>query len=729
MRYFTSFGYINDGDVYKTTKTPEYDSSFNYQRYNWRFNMDYDLTKTTLVSVNVAGNLSYRNHPVYQDESTNDQNFFTPFFQTPTNLFPIKHDDGYWGDSSSGNHNLVANLTTTGQQTYKTFSGFYDFAVNQKLDFIVKGLSAKANLSYSSGSRSYSRLINNGGLGATNTTGPKAEIRFWREYDYSDPIVNPDGTVDYPMTTEKRHPDDYASEDIPIRGVFDQFVSYSRELYYDFSLNYGASFGNHNVTAMALFLRRMRENTLRGDNNTRLDFPYYEEDWVSRVTYNYKERYLFEANAAYTGSEKFAPGKRFGFFPSGSVGWRVTEEKWMKWKPLTNLKIRYSYGKSGNDRAVGDAPRFNYIPVYAAGDPKKDIQFGLDQSVSYGPMYSEANMANPNATWEDAVKQNLGFEIGFFDKLNLTIDLFDEKRTGILMQRNTLATWVGSPTLPAVNIGETKNHGFEADAVWRDKISKKFSYWLRFNIAASENRVVFRDDAIRMDEYLKNAGKPIGTQWKYHASGNFNSIDDIFNGPITNIPNSTQGELVPGDMFYIDYNGDGVINTNDQVPQKYINYPLTTYSFSLGFTWKNVEFNAMLYAVPRINKELIAGLTWDFPSSNMKAQPNTLDRWTPGTVAEGPVRPSVHLANNYNSRGSTFTYANHAYLRLKNLEVSYSVPKRFLTKANLSKCQIYASGNNLLTWTKGDSRRDPETSDQNVYPIVRRYNLGVRLSF
>lgn len=478
---------------------------------------------------------------------------------------------------------------------------------------------------------------------------------------------------------------------------------------------------------MAVFNRKITEDIDTSDTNRqKMKFASYEEDWVGRVTYNWKERYLAEVNAAYTGSEKFAPGKRFGFFPSFSVGWRVTEEPFMKKiqeKWLTNLKLRYSYGEVGSDKG---APRFNYIQLFESGG---NVTFGKNQNVTYGPLYTEGKLAYQNATWETAIKQNLGIEMTILRKLKLNLDLFDERRTGILMERNTVAPWMGTG-LPSVNIGETKNHGLELELGWNDKIGKDFSYFAKFNFATSENRIVYKDDPNRLDDYLKAAGKPIGYVRKYLVSGNLSSIDDIFNYTQSGIVNGSQDKLIPGDLAYMDYNGDGVIDAKDTAPVEHLNYPLTTYGLTLGFTYKGFGVNALFYAATGVYKEQIGAFLWDFPQGNIKAQPNTLDRWTPEDALSGDIlRPSVHLVNDYNSKENTYSYTNHSYLRLKNLEVNYAFPKEWIKKMNISSCQLYVNGNNLFTISGVDDRRDPETGGGSVYPIVRRYNVGVRLSF
>ena len=722
MSYFVSLGYLHDGDIFNTTKQEEFDPSFSYRRYNWRSNFDFNITSTTKLSFNVAGKMGYQNQPsYYENVDSPDERFFGTFFTAPSNEFPLKYSNGIWGDGLSSDQNIACLMTEGGSRNIKQHQGFYDVILNQKLDFITKGLSLKASLSYTTSSSWTTQIMPGKVLGKDDLVAQRTHIRINRVYDYTNPIYNPDGTITYNYT-EKRYPDENAPGDLPVGGVYDGFKAYGRKLYYEVALNYNRQFGDHDVSALFVFNRKMNEST----NQDVMNFPAYEEDWVGRVTYNFKERYLAEFNGAYTGSEKFAPGRRFGFFPSASIGWRISEEPWVKKLTkgvLTNLKVRYSYGVVGNDKG---ATRFNYIQKFE--QLSANAQFGKYQTSNWGPLYKEGKLADPDATWEESVKQNIGIEIGLWGKLNFTLDLFDEKRNNILMTRNTIPSWADSGiAFPQVNLGKTKNHGLELDLAWNDRIGK-FNYYAKFNFATSENRIVFIDDPKNQSEYLKKAGKSIGYVNKYLATGNFQSLDDIYNSAQSTIANGGHNTLIPGDLYYIDYNGDGMIDAKDMVPMKNLNYPTTTLGLTLGGSYKGIGFNMLWYSAMDVYKEAIASYLWDFPAGNIKAQPNTLNTWTADApIQSGAVRPSIHVQRNYNSVGSTYTYTNHAYLRLKNLEVNYEIPKRWLQPMRLTKLQVYVNGTNLLTFSKGDSRRDPEHSGQNVYPMVRRYNIGFRL--
>ncbi len=721
MSYFVSLGYLHDGDIFATTKQPDFDPSFSYKRYNWRSNFDFNITETTKLSFNVAGKMGYQNQPSYFLNADPDERFFSTLFTAPSNEFPIKYSNGIWGDGQSSDQNVAYLMAEGGSRNIKQHQGFYDIILNQKLDFITKGLALKASLSYTTSSSWTTQLMPGKILGNDDLVAQRTHIRINRVYDYANPIYNSDGTITYNYV-EKRYPDENAVGDLPIGGIYDGFQAYGRKLYYELALNYDRHFGNHNVTGLFVFNRKMNEST-SGDV---MDFPAYEEDWVGRVTYNFKERYLAEFNGAYTGSEKFAPGRRFGFFPSASIGWRISEEPWMKKlgkDVLSNLKVRYSYGVVGNDKG---ATRFNYIQKF--DQLASNAQFGLYQTSNWGPLYKEGKLADPDATWEQSVKQNIGLEVGLWGKLNVTLDLFDESRNNILMTRKTIPSWANSGIdFPQVNLGKTKNHGLEIDVQWNDHIGK-FNYYAKFNFATSENRIVFIDDPKNQSDYLKQAGKSIGYVTKYLATGNFQSLDDIYNSAQSAIVNGAQNTLIPGDLYYIDYNGDGIIDSKDMVPMAKLNYPVTTVGVTLGGTYKDFSFNMLWYSAMDVYKEAIPAYLWDFPASNIKAQPNTMDAWTyDAPIQSGPVRPSIHLQRSYNSVGSTYTYTDYTYLRLKNLEVSYNVPKRWLKHVSLGKLQVYVNGTNLLTFTKGDSRRDPEYAGQTVYPMVKRYNVGFRL--
>ena len=698
VKYFASIGYTKDGDVFKTEKQPEYDPTFKYERYNYRTNLDMDVTKYTKISVNLAGDIATRNRPLSymgrdpfgSSSATNNSDLFSYMYLMPNYVYPLRYENGILGTTSIGRWwNPIYSLNYQGSATQKTSRLFSDVTLKQNLDFITKGLSVQAKVSYNT-TFAYNRLIQK-----------DVACMYWEPG--SDPIWFPnDEWVEKPAV--------YGGE------TLDHSV---KDLYYEASINYARKFGGHDLSVLGVFNRRNYETKRAG--NSLVDFPSYEESWVGRVTYNYNNRYFAEFNGAYTGSEKFAPGKRFGFFPSMAIGWMITEEPFIKKMDflsfLTKAKVRYSYGEVGSDHG---ASRFTYLTQYSSGS---NATFGDDKAYNDYVLYFESGAANENATWETARKQNLGIELSFFNKLNLVVDFFSEKRDGILMKReNTVPIWFGQ-TAPYANLGKTKNHGYEIEAEWRDNISD-FQYYLKAGFSFQENRVVFRDDPINRLEYQKSAGKPIGYLSRLDQIDINRSWHDVYNTPASIWQNDIRQ---PGDFIYNDYNGDGVIDDNDKVPMKLTSDPAYTYSFTLGFNYKNFGFRALFYGVAGVEKR--TSFLWEFPYDYDMAWPESLERWHWNNVDAN--RPRLSMKNTAHIRqSSTYGLMDASYFRLKTLELSYDIKAEVLRRfVGINNMQVYVNGNNLFTITSFDNRIDPESGGSGSYPLTRRYNMGFRLTF
>lgn len=717
MKYFGSLGYVNEGDIFETHKNSDYNPEFSYKRYNWRFNLDFDITKSTTFSINFAGNFRNRFQPAF---GPGDSSVFSNLRTLPTNVFPIKYPDGEWGDSPSGGQNYVTTLDESGQETHKAYQGFYDAKLKQKLNFITKGLSVEGKLAFTSSSDYYTEKVRETNVNKS-LGGP---VRYYREYDITKPIQNSDGTISYPLVSEIRWPSDNFQGGKPVQASYDEFRGYSRRLFYQFSTNYKRKFGKHNVSALALMNRQTEINT---GASAAFDFPSYREDWVGRVTYAYNDRYLLEVNGAYTGSEKFAAGKRFGFFPSFAVGWVLSEESFIKnitGDVLDFLKVRYSEGEMGSDLG---APRFAYTQIYTTGG---NVPFGYNNRTNYGPLYYEGRAANPDQTWETSTKRDLGIELELFDKFSATLDLYDEKRDGILMTRRTVPVWFGNDVASG-NIGSTKNRGYELQIGWQDNIGENFRYNIGANLSQFENRINFYDDPRGQDQYLKHAGKPI--RWDRQAprlinSGYYQSLDDIYNQAPAFV-GTQQSDLIPGDLMFVDYNADGIVDSQDNVAMEFQLYPRTVYGFNFGFDYKNFSFNSIFYGVSQVGRTIGYALLWDFQNGELLAHPDVVNRWTPETATTAE-KPALHLGSNiaHNTTASTYQFVDGDYFRLKSAEISYKVSPN-IGNLDIQNLQIYVNGNNLWTWVKNDTKLDPEAFGGSTYPVVKRYNLGLRLTF
>jgi TonB-linked SusC/RagA family outer membrane protein len=712
VRYFTSFGYNYDGDLLQIEKQPLYDPRTYNQRYNYRINLDFQLTNSTVFGVDVSGDINRWNGnapvertsvegvPTGVGTAAADRLRIMTFW--PQIGSPIQFENGLWGIDRgiNTNNNYVVLMQMAGSQLIRTNQLYSNFSLNQDLSFITEGLRAKGNFSYGTDFSYHQEIGGSDELVAQYYYDPVADI--------------------YVQQSARLDPD--APDFTPPRVGNESLRNFRRNVYYELSMNYDKRINKHEIGLLGLFLRRQ--------NTRRVDFPSYEESWVGRGTYNYDMRYFFEFNGAYNGSEKFAPGLRFGFFPSVAVGWIVTNESFMqdRFDKLSLLKFRYSYGEVGSDRS---AQRFTYESLFFSRDDQAHtVYFGdpLIRWVSPGPLYYEGHPANPFATWERAKKHNLGIETGFLNNmLTLNVDFFEEKRDQILMTRRAIPWWFGTQSNPDANIGAAKNHGFDVELNWRHRVNTKLYYWVQGLLSISENRIVFRDDLPLTAEYQKLAGKPIGTIRGHISDGYLNSWEDVFNWtPSSYAPNT------PGDFKYIDYNADGVIDQFDNAPILNPSYPTKSFSFSLGTTYRQFSVVARFNGMFDISKNLANAVL--FPESSRNENYGWIinrfmtDSWTPENL--NASRPVLHIVDSHNSQANQYTIRKSDFLRLRTVEISYMLDDNTIRKLNVvKKLEIYANGNNLYTWSSLPKLADPEAANLNVYPLVRRFNLGLRASF
>ncbi len=401
--------------------------------------------------------------------------------------------------------------------------------------------------------------------------------------------------------------------------------------------------------------------------------------------------------------------------------------------------MRYSWGEIGSDLGAG---RFTYFSTYgnfSVANPDQTWTyigypggFGGTGSQQYmGPLYFEQKPANEDATWETSVKQNLGIDISLLDnRLKLNLDLYDEKRSDILMTRTSIPSWYGGKS-PDANIGKTKNHGFDLELHWNDNIGADWRYSINANISMSENRIVERDDAAYAPEYQKNAGKPIGWGSGFITDGFYNDWDDIYVGPSTSFTNNVR----PGDFKYVDYNGDGSLTILDRVPIGMPSYASNSFAFNVGLTYKQFSVSAVFNGAFLLSKGLSDSYLWEFGTRGGDLAfrylntDEMMDYWTPTNLDAS--RPALRTKDNkHNSQTSLHTRRRSDFMRLKNLELKYTFSKKTLSKVDYVKSlEIFTNGNNLFTWQKLPSEFDPEARSLEVYPIAKRFNVGLRVSF
>ena len=700
VRYFISMGMLDQKGFFKSHDT-RYDANFNFNRYNYRANLDIDFTKTTLVAINMGGRVEKRNFPRSGDDI--NQLFRRIYWATPFSGPGIV--DGKWIKGNSqylpvGLSDGLGNIYGRGYGSKTTNVVNLDLALTQKLDFITKGLQFKIKVAYNSG--------------YDHTKERATSIESYQPWYRKD-------------VTWMEHP---AGSD-PNEVVYIQdgeagLISYaesfgkSRDWYAEASFDWKRDFGLHHLSALALY---NQSKTYYPDS----DYPGIPRGYVGlvgRVTYDYDNKYLIEGNVGYNGSENFAPGNRYGFFPAVSGGWVLTQEEFLKDNPVVNfLKIRASYGIVGNDRyhpyGTGFMDRFLYLSnSYFIGS---GYQFGT--GTSWSPGAYEKSFGNSGLSWEKSAKQNYGIDFSLFNqKLSGSIDYFYEKRTDILAKASTDPI-IHAMSLPVLNLGIVSNKGVELNLKWNHKINS-FRYWTNLNVSYAKNKIVYQDEVPSEYTYTLKTGHPVGQPFGLKVRGfYYEGMEDVADHSYV---------LKEGDVVYEDLNHDGKIDDNDKTAIGYPSYPLLNAGLTLGFEYKGFDFSMLWVGATKTSRVLEEtfrkplGETYD--RSLMSHQ--FTDRWTPETAATAKLpRATIDgVKNNY--RDSELWVKDASYLRLKNIEIGYNFRLPFMPKIGMEKMRVFMTGYNLLTFDKLKIS-DPESMSSGVpqYPVMRVINFGLNVSF
>lgn len=704
MRYFVSAGLFTQDGMFKQFNLTD-DFNFDYKRYNYRANLDFDISKTTLLSVNIGGRVESKRTP----ESGEDQN---QLFRKLYWAVPFASAGIVDGKYIKTNADYVTKPGADGLESYYG-KGFrnqttnvlnLDLVLDQKLDFITKGLSIKLKGSYNS---SYSTTKIASSSVATYT-----------------PVVDDKGAITY----KKSGSDSQTSYR---EGDYGK----GRDWYMELALNYNRKFGNHSVTG--LFLYNQSKRYYPGGTYDYIPTGYV--GLVGRVTYDWKTRYLAEFNVGYNGSENFNPENRYGFFPAGSIGWIVSEEPYFApiKKVVNYFKVRATLGMVGNDNYAGQ--RFLYLPgSYGYGQNNDHNGPGgfFGQNIGNAkPGAWEATQSNPYAKWETAVKQNYGLDFNILnDHLSVSADYFIEKRRDILRTPDYLPGILGM-TLPAINVNKVENKGFEIQAKWNDRIGTDFRYWANFNISFARNKIVFMNEVEQNEPWMYQTGRRINSRSMYKFWGFYDETADLRYQEEFGIPISDHGiTLQPGDAVYVDLNKDGKLDGNDATRDiGFTDLPEYTAGLNLGFSWKNFDFSMQwtgAWNVDRMLSEFRQPLGDTQNKGLLLYQyENTWRSSEDSYTAKFPRITATNRKNNF-EKGSDLYLINASYLRLKNIEIGYNFDFPFMRKLKLNSCRMYVNGYNLLTFTAFDWG-DPESrqSDRPNYPLTRVFNIGLKLGF
>ena len=703
VRYFASLGVFTQDGLFRAFEK-EYNSNFSYNRYNYRVNLDMDITKTTLMQISLGGRVNDKRAPNYGTDDNISYLFRDIYWAVPfagvgvidgkritSDSKKISNMPGGSGGDALGPYYGKGYNTSAGNVLN------FDFMLEQKLDILTKGLKVHVKGAYNSG-----------------VTLKKYRVGTLPTYES---ILSDDGTVNLKKTGEKTALN------------YNEAYGMSRDWYLEVAANYKRDFGKHHVTGLVMYNQMMKYYP----TGNWPGIPNGYVGLVGRVTYDFNTRYLLDANVGYNGSENFAEGKRFGLFPAFSAGWILSEEKFMQsLKPyLSYFKIRGSYGVVGNDR-TNDNSRFLYLPD-SYNPSTGGYFFGTNvSSALVGAM--ESKKGNPNVTWETAAKQNYGIDLFFFDsKLKLNADYFIEHRKDILTTRSVTPAYL-AVTLPTANIGKVDNKGFELNLNWRQSV-RDFSYNIGVNLSYAKNTIVFMDEIHYPYEYMQRTGKSVGQQFGYQYDGFF-SEDDVNNYA------QERGKSIPdhgtsfspkaGDVKYKDLNGDHKIDNNDVSAIGYPVYPLLTGGVNLGFSYKGFDFSMTWAGATKTSRLLEDIFQTPFGATKNRSLVKYMvtDTWTPekGNSAKAPAISFTNSVNNY--MDSDLWLRDASYIRLKNVEIGYTLPKQLLAKMHIQQLRVFATGYNLLTLDKLKVI-DPEvkTGTSSMYPVVMVFNFGLKLGF
>lgn len=689
-RYFVNVGYTSQSGLFKEDPQYEYRTNSKSDRYNFRSNVDINLSKDFVVDLGLAGIIQDRTYP-----GTPAQPIFDAMKRISPINYAVKNPDGTPGGGVSylmDNPWALATQSGYAKQFRNTLQG--TFGSRWDMSSYIEGLTLSAKFSF--------------------------DYYYFNEVFRRKPYE-----VKQYLGKDEQGIDQYNV--VRREGAMGYEIAQSsdRAYYYEGSVNYQRTFGNHSLTGMLLFNRRDFKNLTAGTSI--INLPNRRQGWAGRITYDYLERYLAEFNFGYNGSENFPKGQRYGFFPSGSLGWVVSNENFWGTNAINHLKFRGSYGSVGNDLIGGD--RFLYLST--VNTSANGYHFG--QGMAWMNGYAEAKMGAANITWEKSYKANIGLDLELFrGTVVLQGDYFQEKRRDILLQRGTVPniTGITSASIPWANVGQVDNRGFDFNLEVRKQTTSGFYYSIRANTTFARNTIIDDDKAIQRWDNLNTIGHPVDQPFGLIALGLFQNAEDVANSVPQNLGNAVQ----PGDIKYMDVNGDGVVDVDDYTTIGYARTPEVMFGIGGTIAYKGFELSLQFTGATRTSTFLDSEGMWpyslEYPNYNVLREYYD-NRWIPGATDNGGARyPAVIRGQNTNNyRPNTLYLRNAEYIKLKNAEVAYSFSSPGLTARRISGLRLFVNGNNLLCF---DHLKivDPESNyGTGGYPQQRTLNFGVQLTY
>lgn len=708
VKYFAGVDFLSEGDLFKDYDNGRgYDPGYGFNRLNVRSNLDFEITPTTKLRVNLSGSHGVRKNPWGADGS--EYTMWDAAYSTAPDVFLPRYSDGSWGyyaPNEGKASNSVRNLAISGIQ-YRTQTKLTtDFTLDQSLDMLVDGLSFKGVLAldntFSEGDRGVNDLFNN------------------VQEKWIDPVT---GLPTYKQAFDSNNRFDF-QEGVKwstTGGSVQDWASY-RRLYYQLQLDYNVKLDKHNITAMGLMNRN--------EFATGSQIPNYREDWVFRTTYGYADKYLFEYNGAYNGSEKFSEENRFAFFSSGGIGWVLSKEKFMESLTFIDfLKLRASYGEIGDDNING---RFLYLTQWGYGGNSTLGTTGETAESSPYTWYNETAVGNPDVHWEKVKKTNFGLDYEFLDGfVTGSFDYFIDDRSDILISgdRRAIPSYYGTQA-PVANLGRVRNKGFEFEVKLNHTFANGLNLWSEFNVTHVKDEILNADDPGLLPDYQKQKGKQIGQAYSYVSNGYYNNWDELY---ATTMHNTNDNQKLPGNYAVLDFNADGILDTYDNIPYGFAGRPQNTFNTTVGFNWKGLSGYVQFYGVNNVSRQVVLNSL----SSQNHVVYEVDSYWSKDNVNGAvPVPTWLSTPNGAYTSADRFFY-DGSYLRLKNAEIAYtffSNSSSWVKSLGVNDLKLYLNGNNLFLWTDMPDDREANFAgtgwaSQGAYPSARRFNLGLNVTF
>ncbi len=693
VRYYVSVGFTSQSGLFKQDPSYDYRTNSLSQRYNFRSNVDINLTKNFSLSLGLAEIIEDRTYP-----GTSAATIFNSLRVCSPISFPVYNPDGSFGGGNTSYEWISPYVYTTNSGYSKQFRSTTQGTVGAKWDLgslITPGLQIEGNFSFdhwyfNEATRSKQPLIKKY-LGADPATG---EDRYT--------VIKEETAMGYRFSS-----------------------SSNRAYYYDVRVNWNRTFNKHNIGAMGMFNRRDYKDLTAGTST--LNLPYRRQGWAGRLTYNYAQKYLFEWNFGYNGSENFARGKRYGFFPAWSAGWVPSEEKFWNISWINHLKFRGSYGLVGSD-ASGSAGRFFYMST--VNKTANGYLFGDSQN-GYNGM-AELQMGAPNATWEVSHKTDIGVDVELFDrKIRLSADWFYEYRNQILLKRAQIPDIMGAAwgDTPWANLGVMENGGIDGQIEFTNTTKSGFFYSVRGNFTYAKNTILEDDTAKALYDYQNTRGQSTGIALGYIVEGLFQSQEEIDNSPKQEL-----GTYTVGDIKYKDLNEDGVINAYDRTWIGYPREPRVMFGFGFTFAYKGFDLSMNFTGATQTSLFIDSASMWpfylDYPGYNVLREYYD-NRFIPGGDNTNAKYPVVHNGTSSNNYQINTLYQHDAsYLKLKTAELGYNFSKNVSSKLGLESLRLFVNGNNLFCLDK-IKVVDPESNNlaNSTYPTQRGLTLGLQVGF